>query len=282
MASQWYYSVGGAVRGPISSQALVSLANGGQLLPTDLVWKDGMAEWVQARKIKKLFPKSPLPPPLPQSLPTPTTLPPPQVLPSRPRPQGSTGAGVPPKVPQLIAYPITEHPLPVDQSHSEFTLEDENVEEEPFVSKRRRQGRPRSSLAKLVAICGGAILLGTIIIAATVLAWSGSVIAEFGTHIATEDVCFYQYSLGDLNRHDTRLGANLIAQQLRNPLAASKKDTGVIEDKKAFILQSKTTLEVLKTEVYSNDILVHFVRVRSGPHSGKEGWITDRYIRINR
>lgn len=108
---------------------------------------------------------------------------------------------------------------------------------------------------------------------------SGNLLAV-GTHVVTEDVCLYQYSLGELHG-GTGLGQNLIDQQLRNPLSGTK-GTVAIEDKKAIILKSKTVLEVLKSEVYATDILVHFVRVRGGRHNGEEGWITDRYIRINR
>jgi len=56
MSQQWYYGRSGQHSGPISSQALKELANCGKLLPSDLVWKDGLSEWVEAKKIKGLFP----------------------------------------------------------------------------------------------------------------------------------------------------------------------------------------------------------------------------------
>jgi hypothetical protein len=61
MAIQWYYSRAGQRLGPIGSAELKQLADGGQLAPTDLVWKDGMAEWAPAHQVKGLFPEGALP-----------------------------------------------------------------------------------------------------------------------------------------------------------------------------------------------------------------------------
>lgn len=55
MASMWYYIHEGRQYGPVSGAEIKKLAAGGQLLPTDLVWKDGMPEWVPASRIKGLF-----------------------------------------------------------------------------------------------------------------------------------------------------------------------------------------------------------------------------------
>lgn len=50
------------VSGPFASRDLVAFAEGGQLLPTDLVWKDGMQEWQTAQSVPWLLPTPPLPP----------------------------------------------------------------------------------------------------------------------------------------------------------------------------------------------------------------------------
>ncbi len=55
MADDWYYSVGDQRSGPVSPAELKRVADAGHLQPTDLVWKDGMAQWVQARAVKGLF-----------------------------------------------------------------------------------------------------------------------------------------------------------------------------------------------------------------------------------
>jgi hypothetical protein len=72
MAGQWYYARGGERIGPVTTDELKRLAASGELLPTDLVWKEGMQAWIPAEKIKGLIPKPPAqpasePPPLPPS-----------------------------------------------------------------------------------------------------------------------------------------------------------------------------------------------------------------------
>jgi hypothetical protein len=56
MASEWYYTQNGQqAPAPVSSAQLKQLASTGQLQPTDMVWKDGMPNWVPASSIKDLF-----------------------------------------------------------------------------------------------------------------------------------------------------------------------------------------------------------------------------------
>ncbi len=58
MANQWHYTCKGKEMGPIAPAELKRLAETGSLLPTDLVWKDGMADWVRAGSLKGLLPGS--------------------------------------------------------------------------------------------------------------------------------------------------------------------------------------------------------------------------------
>ena len=53
MASKWFYSQDGVRRGPVSSTELRQLAREGVLKPQDLLWKEGMAEWLPASKTQK-------------------------------------------------------------------------------------------------------------------------------------------------------------------------------------------------------------------------------------
>jgi outer membrane protein assembly factor BamE (lipoprotein component of BamABCDE complex) len=62
MSQQWYYAKGGQRQGPVVDEELKRLAATGQLQASDLVWKEGMAQWVEASKIKGLFPAEVLPP----------------------------------------------------------------------------------------------------------------------------------------------------------------------------------------------------------------------------
>lgn len=75
MADQWHYRVDGVQHGPVTSADLKSLAGAGQLKATDLVWKEGLDQWVAASSVKGLLPVSPpsaaTPPPPPSPPPAP-------------------------------------------------------------------------------------------------------------------------------------------------------------------------------------------------------------------
>ena len=58
MASEWYYSHDGERHGPVSTDQLKELAAAGKLGVEDLVWKDGMQDWVPAGKVKNLLPSA--------------------------------------------------------------------------------------------------------------------------------------------------------------------------------------------------------------------------------
>jgi DNA-binding beta-propeller fold protein YncE len=60
----WYVTKNGQQLGPYSSRQLKELANSGQLEPNDLIWTEGLQEWILARTIKQLFPEKPAAPPL--------------------------------------------------------------------------------------------------------------------------------------------------------------------------------------------------------------------------
>ena len=72
MADQWFYSRSGQQFGPVSAEQLKQLAASRQLAPTDMLWKEGMKDWAQARIVRGLFPQeaaaTPKPPPLPDAL----------------------------------------------------------------------------------------------------------------------------------------------------------------------------------------------------------------------
>jgi len=68
MASQWFYARNGQRHGPVNSAQLTALAKSGQLSPADLIWKEGMTQWVPAGNSPQLFPKGqgPIPVAVPQ------------------------------------------------------------------------------------------------------------------------------------------------------------------------------------------------------------------------
>ena len=51
----WYYARGNKQMGPVSSAELKRLATAGEILPDDLVWREGLAEWTSARNVRGLF-----------------------------------------------------------------------------------------------------------------------------------------------------------------------------------------------------------------------------------
>ncbi len=93
MSEQWYYARAGKQAGPVSAAELKQLASAGQLSPTDHVWKNGMAKWELATKVKGLFsaPVAPMAQAVPSSPPVPAAAPVP------------TAASVPAAVPQPLA-----------------------------------------------------------------------------------------------------------------------------------------------------------------------------------
>lgn len=56
MSTQWYVNRNGKQEGPMTGAQLKQLADNKQLQPDDLVWKEGLADWIPARQIKGLFP----------------------------------------------------------------------------------------------------------------------------------------------------------------------------------------------------------------------------------
>jgi hypothetical protein len=55
--ADWFYSVGDTRQGPVTEAELQRLAADGQLKSTDLIWRDGMADWVEAKTVPAFFPK---------------------------------------------------------------------------------------------------------------------------------------------------------------------------------------------------------------------------------
>ena len=55
MATRWYYGKDGVKHGPLSAAQIKKLADSGDLAPSDLVWKEGMARWVEASTVPGLF-----------------------------------------------------------------------------------------------------------------------------------------------------------------------------------------------------------------------------------
>ncbi|MCH8924187.1 MAG: DUF4339 domain-containing protein [Planctomycetes bacterium] len=59
--ANWYYSHGEEQLGPVTAAQLKKLVGDGKLSPDDLVWKEGMDDWVAASSIDGLIPITPPP-----------------------------------------------------------------------------------------------------------------------------------------------------------------------------------------------------------------------------
>src|SRR5438067_9977882 len=64
----WFYARNNQQQGPVALPALRDMARSGQLQPTDLVWREGMANWLAAQQMPELFAPQPaaFPPAAPQ------------------------------------------------------------------------------------------------------------------------------------------------------------------------------------------------------------------------
>lgn len=56
MADQWYVGRSGQRAGPYTTEQVRQMAAAGQLLPSDLLWKDGLENWVPLTQVKGLLP----------------------------------------------------------------------------------------------------------------------------------------------------------------------------------------------------------------------------------
>ena len=57
--AEWYYTTNNQQMGPVSWDELRQLASTGLLHPNDMVWKEGMGDWLKANKKDGLFSASP-------------------------------------------------------------------------------------------------------------------------------------------------------------------------------------------------------------------------------
>src|SRR5207244_12312570 len=64
MTDAWYLARAGKQSGPYTVEQLRQLAAGGAMTATDLIWKQGMSNWVAASQVPGLLPApAPRPPP---------------------------------------------------------------------------------------------------------------------------------------------------------------------------------------------------------------------------
>lgn len=65
----WYFAHGGSRFGPVPREELDRSVQAGALLPSDLVWTEGMEQWQPAGSVPGLFPDGYVAPPVPPPVP---------------------------------------------------------------------------------------------------------------------------------------------------------------------------------------------------------------------
>jgi hypothetical protein len=132
MAADWYYTTNKTQMGPVSWKELRELADVGILKPHDMVWCDGMAEWVKAINQTGLFADD-----------------------------GITETAGKRKKP---AYTEPAKPPPARRSRRAEEEDEEDEDEDDKKSKKRRRDRDETKEKTSVGIKVGLILGGVVLV----------------------------------------------------------------------------------------------------------------------
>jgi hypothetical protein len=187
VADEWFYTQHGQQQGPVAAAQLKQLAVSGKLRPTDLVWKEGMANWVPASATRGLFPSGP---PSsggnarPAGAPSSGANARPAGAPSsganaRPAAAGSSAAHIRPAgapasaaTPRPAAVPARRgpvHVLPIDDEDDAQPLEHERR------PRRRSKGLTTGAWVAIIGgSVGGVVLIGVVILAIVLLSRGGN------------------------------------------------------------------------------------------------------------
>jgi hypothetical protein len=161
MADEWYYTNQGQQAGPVSSAELKQLAETQRLQPTDLVWREGLPNWIPARSAKGLFPETPAA--ATTTAPAPTPVAPvdePQDLDADLRPPRRRGDG--------------EDDYERPRRRRRYADEDDDLADRPARRRRAASGSNKGLIIGL-AIGGGVLLLGGVgLVVVLVIVGAGS------------------------------------------------------------------------------------------------------------
>jgi hypothetical protein len=172
--SEWHYAKDNQQLGPVTSTQLRQLAGSGQIHPTDMVWKDGMPDWVPAGKIKGLF-ATPAAPRSSAAVATATaTLPQPDAYDVQPA-QDTFPAAQQPAAPASIAYYNPSQGLservaktlkgfpPFTGFQGEWPLSEMHLAQLKEAEKQRKALRGFNSLCQLGVLLCALLTLGSLI-----------------------------------------------------------------------------------------------------------------------
>jgi len=133
---QWYISRDSQNIGPMPEAELRRRMQTGELLPTDHVWAEGLADWVPVPQIATVLP----PPPAPTPAPAPRPQPPVQAerpVPQRAEPRQAEPRQAEPRVAE--PRPVYPQPAPYRPQH----LVDPTVQQQPYADQQVTYPQPQ-------------------------------------------------------------------------------------------------------------------------------------------
>lgn len=139
MAELWYYTSEGKQMEPVTQAELRQLASTGFLQQSDLVWKEGMANWVKAATVAGLFAAAPATAPA-----APSAAP------------GAAASGAPREA------PVRRRPARLERDDD--LDEDASDEDRP---RRRRRAPSGSGMGIVLAVVGAGVLLVVVVLGLT-------------------------------------------------------------------------------------------------------------------
>jgi len=137
--SKWYVAIDGKQRGPISSLDLRKLVKLKRLKPSDLLWKEGLSDWVEAGSIQGLF--------APVSSSKRPSKSPPAENKRRPRPQDEE---------EPISEELEEEPLDEEDIDDEDEEPPEEAPRNKSKRKKKKKKKVRVNLEDRIAHSGPA------------------------------------------------------------------------------------------------------------------------------
>lgn len=127
--NNWYVAKNNQPVGPLTAKQLREMVDAGELLPTDMIWREGISNWVQAQTVKGLFGGGP---PLSGELP---------ILPSKEsaseKPEPSTVGDIRPLLPRTQTNAHSKVEAIRDQIFGHFAAACERLGAQPLLTKTR-------------------------------------------------------------------------------------------------------------------------------------------------
>jgi hypothetical protein len=160
VTAQWYYAIGGRVEGPVTSEDLRQRCSRSEISATDLVWREGMADWASAASLG--LATAVAPPPLPSHA-------------------FETDSATEVRKNHPADAPSTTHPVTPPPAIEPPRLATMSPAITPTVVKSEMRGREKQSLHRATGPSGARLVLGLAVGVVAILAggfWIGHVVGS--------------------------------------------------------------------------------------------------------